>query len=231
MQILLNLLILLISYILGSIPFGLIIVRLTTGKDIRAVESGRTGGTNAMRAAGIWAGIATALFDLLKAAAAVLIAQALAPENNWMHIFAPLATIIGHNYSIFLLERNDAGRLKLRGGAGGAPSVGGSVGLWYPSFFIIVPIAGLVFYFLGYASVATLSAALISTIIFAYRAWIGVSPWQYAVYGILAFLLLSWSLRPNIRRLINGNERLVGFRAKKQKEALKRESPPIEVED
>ena len=231
MQILVNLLILVTAYILGSIPFGLIIVRVTTGKDVRTVESGRTGGTNAMRAAGIWAGLATALLDMLKATAAVRLAQAVVPSNNWLHIFAPLAAIIGHNYSLFLIERKENGRLKFRGGAGGAPSVGGSVGFWLPSLFIIVPIAGLIFYFLGYASVATLSATLISTVIFAYRAWLGVSPWQYAVYGLLAFVLLSWSLRPNIKRLIDGTERLVGFRAKRQKRYLEKNPPPTKVED
>jgi len=53
------------SYLLGSVPFGLIIVKLTTGKDIRQIESGRTGGTNAMRAAGFWVGFSTAMLDLL----------------------------------------------------------------------------------------------------------------------------------------------------------------------
>ena len=226
-----DLLILLGSYILGSIPIGLIIVRLTTGKDVRKVESGRTGGTNVARAAGFWAGLFTAVFDMLKAVLAVFIAKSFAPTNYWLHILAPLAAILGHNYSIFLLERLENGRFRLRGGAGGAPSVGGSVGLWFPSFFIIVPIAGIVLYFLGYASVATLSAALVSTIIFAYRAWIGVSPWQYALYGIFAFFMLSWSLRPNIKRLFAGTERLVGFRAKQQKKALEKNPPPVKAEE
>ncbi len=57
MQILVPMLVLLVSYLSGSIPFGLLIVKLRTGKDIRQVESGRTGGTNAMRAAGVWAGL------------------------------------------------------------------------------------------------------------------------------------------------------------------------------
>ncbi len=62
---------LLLGYILGSIPFGLIIVKLRTGKDVRKVESGRTGGTNAYRAAGKWAGVLTGLMDGLKGAVAV----------------------------------------------------------------------------------------------------------------------------------------------------------------
>src|SRR5512139_2843888 len=102
------------SYIFGSIPFGLIIVKLLTGKDIRKVESGRTGGTNVMRAAGLWAGLLTALLDVLKAAATVWLAKAVTP-NEWIHALAPIAAIIGHNHSIFLPERGPDGRLRLRG--------------------------------------------------------------------------------------------------------------------
>jgi len=64
--------------------------------------------------------------------------------------------------------------------------------------------------------VTTLSVGVISTLIFAYRAWIGVSPWQYALYGLIAEVILIWGLRPNIRRLISGNERLVGLRARRR---------------
>src|SRR3990172_1417917 len=116
----------LLAYIFGSIPFGLLIVRLTTGKDIREVESGRTGGTNAMRAAGLGAGLATALLDILKGAASVWMAQTLIPGNHLVHVLAPIASIIGHNHSIFLLELDENGKfLRLRGGAGGAPALGG----------------------------------------------------------------------------------------------------------
>jgi glycerol-3-phosphate acyltransferase PlsY len=209
---------LILAYLLGSIPFGLIIVKLSTGKDIRTVESGRTGGTNAMRAAGIWAGLATALFDVLKGVGAVFFSHLLiAGSNVWIDVLAPFLSIIGHNYSAFLIERGADGRLRFRGGAGGAPCLGGSIGLWLPSLFVIVPLGGLIYYFGGYASVTTMSVALLSTIVFAYRAWLGLNPWQYAIYGLLAFIALSWSLRPNITRLIAGNERVVGLRAKLRK--------------
>lgn len=203
------------SYIVGSIPFGLIIVHLAAGKDLRSVESGRTGGTNAMRAAGFWAGISTALLDLFKGAVCVWVARALAPNNAWLHIIAPLMSILGHNYSIFMTERDERGRLRLRGGAGGAPCVGGSMGLWTTSIFIIFPVGAAVLYFIGFASITTMSVAVISTIVFAIRAYLGLSPWEYAVYGVISLFLMAWSLRPNIRRLIAGNERLVGWRARK----------------
>ena len=219
MLVLARIAVLFLAYLIGSIPFGLIIVRLSTGKDIRSIESGRTGGTNAMRAAGFWAGLGTGILDVVKGYAAVYISHLLIPGNHvWMEVLAPFCAIIGHNYSIFLLERNENGWLRFRGGAGGATCLGGSVGLWFPSLFIILPIAGLIYYFVGYASVTTLSIALLSTLIFTIRAWLGLNPWQYAVYGILAFIALAWALRPNIQRLISGNERIVGLRAKKRKD-------------
>lgn len=219
MKIWLSLLAIALGYLIGSLPTGLLIVKFSTGKDIRGVASGRTGGTNAMRAAGFWAGLGTAVIDLLKAAAAAWIARGLVPDGAWIHTLAPLGAIVGHNYSIFLLKRDQGGHLQLGGGAGGAPTVGGAFGLWPFSILIIVPIAALIIYFVGYASIATISVALIATLIFAYRAWIGVGPWQYILYGIFAEILLLWALRPNIKRLSNGNERLTGFRARHQKKA------------
>lgn len=215
MQVLLSIGMLFIAYLIGSIPFGLLIVKVTTGKDIRSVESGRTGGTNVMRAAGFWAGLITAILDLLKGAVVVWITRLTLSERVWLEVLSPVAAILGHNYSLFLTERDENGRLRLRGGAGGATCVGGSMGLWLPSVLITVPFGVGILYFVGYASLATMSVALISSVIFAYRAWVRVSPWQYAIYGIIAWLVLVWGLRPNIRRLFNGTERLVGLRAKR----------------
>ena len=212
--------IILASYLIGSVPYGWLVVKIFSGKDVRQIESGRTGGTNAMRAAGIGAGILTAILDILKGAASVWLAKAVT-DNVWLHILAPLAVILGNNYSIFLAERDANGRLRLRGGAGGAACVGGSLGLWAPSVLIILPLGALVFFGIGYASVTTMSAALIATVIFAVRAQLGLSPWQYILYGILAELLLLWALRPNIRRLKEGTERLHGWRAKRREKQTK----------
>jgi glycerol-3-phosphate acyltransferase PlsY len=203
--------VLLASYIIGSVPFGLLIVKIRTGQDIRTIASGRTGGTNAMRAAGFWAGIFTALFDILKGAGSVWLAQAVAPANDWLHVFAPIFAILGHNYSIFLPEFDGNKRFKgLRGGAGGAPSVGGAFGLWPWSLAIILPLGVIVFFTLGYASITTMSVALFAIIVFAVRAINGF-PWVDVLYGVLAELILIWALRPNIKSLIDGNERVVKF--------------------
>jgi glycerol-3-phosphate acyltransferase PlsY len=85
-----SLVVLLISYLIGSIPFGLLFVRLKTGKDIRQIESGRTGGTNAMRAAGFWIGISTTVLDFLKAAFVVWFARWLLPGIIWLEVLSPV---------------------------------------------------------------------------------------------------------------------------------------------
>ena len=211
MQLMLDAVLVMLGYLLGSIPFGLIIVKLKTGKDIRNVESGRTGGTNALRAAGFWAGLATAMMDILKGAVAVWLAQAFT-ANEWVHILAPIAAILGHNYSAFLPEWDEKGKFKrLRGGAGGAPAVGGALGLWPLSVLIIVPLGAMVFFGLGYASVTTMSVAFFAILVFAGRAAQGLLPWSYVIYGLVAEALLIWALRPNIQKLFSGKERVVNI--------------------
>lgn len=206
------------SYLLGSLPFGLLFVKLTIGKDLRDIESGRTGGTNAMRAAGLLPGILTAVMDVVKAAAAVWLVRGLQPGLVWLEVAAPLAAIMGHNYSIFLIEKISGGRLHLRGGAGGAPCVGGAFALWPPSLLIMLPLLGAIWYGIGYASVTTMSAALLAIFIFAVRASEGLSPWIYVLYGVFAELILLWALRPNLKRLAEGKERLHGWRARQRQQ-------------
>jgi glycerol-3-phosphate acyltransferase PlsY len=215
MQLVLDIIFLLFGYLLGSIPFGLIIVKIGTGKDVRNVESGRTGGTNAYRAAGIWAGVLTAFLDGVKGTLAVWLAIGLG-GSSFAHVLAGIGAILGHNYSIFLLERGENGKLRLRGGAGGAPSVGGAIGLWFPSILFFIPGALTVILLTGYASVTTLAVPIIAIIIFAVRAYLGLSPWVYVLYGVFAEILLMWALRPNIKRLLDRTERMVGPAAKRQ---------------
>lgn len=212
-----GLLVLIIAYLIGSIPMGLISVKIATGQDVRNIQSGRTGGTNAMRAAGLGVGLITTLADISKGVIAVWLARWLASGNVWIEVFAPTLAILGHNYSIYLVRRDEQGKLRWRGGAGGAPSVGGSVGYWAPSIFILVPMGALILFGIGYASIATLSVPVIGAIIFGIRAWMGISPWEYLVYFLFAELLILWSLRPNLKRLAQGTERLVGWREKRKK--------------
>ena len=211
MQILIGIGAVIIGYLIGSIPFGLLIVKMKTGKDIRQVESGRTGGTNAVRAAGFGAGLLTAVLDILKGAASVWIAEALVPQDHLFHVFAPIAAILGHNYSLFLINRDTDGKIRFHGGAGGAPALGGAVGLWPWMFPIVFGAGALVWFTLGIASVTTMAIGFIVITVFTIRIALGVQEPVDIWYGIIAELLLIWALRPNIRKLFAGQERVVKF--------------------
>jgi glycerol-3-phosphate acyltransferase PlsY len=206
------------GYLIGSIPSGYLTVRMMTGEDVRTYQSGRTGGTNAMRVAGLSAGLITAFADISKGALAVWLARTVMPDTFLVHVAAGLAAVIGHNFSIFLIQRK-GGKWTVGGGAGGAPTVGAAVGLWAPSGLLIIPIGALILYLLGYASVATMTIGVLAIAIFLWRGLLGFDPLSYVWFGVGAELLLLWSLRPNIRRLIEGNERLVGWRARRLKES------------
>jgi glycerol-3-phosphate acyltransferase PlsY len=212
-------LIMLASYIIGSIPMGYLIVKTVSGQDVRQVGSGRTGGTNAMRAAGLSAGLLTALLDALKGAACVWLAQWILPRDTEAigMVLAGLSGIFGHNYSVFL---------RFKGGAGGAPAVGAAMAIWPWSIFIVLPVGLIVLFGIGYASLATLSVAVVITALFAFRAYFQNAPSEYILYGIGSFVLLAWTLRPNIARLLRGEERLIGWRAKRMKHAGAGDSTP-----
>jgi glycerol-3-phosphate acyltransferase PlsY len=208
--------VLLMSYLVGSIPWGFILVKLISGDDIRGIESGRTGGTNTMRAAGLVPGLLTSIMDILKSAAMVWVTRALFPDDFWFHVLVVGIIVLGHNYSIFLINRDPTGKFLISGGAGGTPAVGGIVGLWWPSFFILFPLGYFIVMVIGYASLATISLPMIGSLIFLFRFIWFDEPWQYIFAGLIPELFIIWALRPNIKRLINGTERLVGIRAKKR---------------
>ena len=211
MQILIGMVTVFAGYLIGSIPFGLLIVKSKTGKDIRQVESGRTGGTNAVRAAGLWAGLLTVILDISKGAAAVWLAQVVVPTNDWIHVLAPLAAILGHNYSIFLISRDEKGKIHFHGGAGGAPALGGAIGLW-PGIFPYVVIGGLLIWVTtGIASLTTIAIGLIVITVFGINIAKGIQDPIDIWYGIFAELILLWALRPNLKKLFSGKERVVKY--------------------
>ena len=203
-----------LAYLIGSIPSGLLVVKIATGKDVREIESGRTGGTNAMRAAGPLAGLFTALLDILKGAGAVWVGQSLFSSPDWIVAMNGLLAILGHNYSAFLVERNEDGKLHFRGGAGGATTLGVAIGLWVNSWLVILPIAGLVYILGGYASLTTISIALSTMGIFTMKAITGVTPWVYAIFGAASVGTVLIALKPNIQRLKEGTERHVNLLAR-----------------
>lgn len=206
-----------IGYLCGSIPFGYIYVRLFKGEDLRTIGSGRTGGTNSFRAAGLGVGVLTSLSDVLKGAAAVwlttlLIGPALGPQLlPWAQATAGVLSVVGHNWSIFL---------KFGGGAGTGPNVGWSAAIWPWIFPIAFLVMGGMLYFVGMASVASLSMAAVTIIIFTARYLMGIdATLAYLMGSVASGLVVAWALRPNIRRVLNGTERLVGRRAKQREQS------------
>jgi glycerol-3-phosphate acyltransferase PlsY len=216
----------LFGYLVGAIPFGYLVVKLIKGKDIRTFGSGRTGGTNAIRAAGPIAGLLTGVGDVAKGAIAVWGAGWLGKQLNLeapalAQVFSGLMAVVGHNYSVFL---------SWKGGAGTGPNVGVAAGFWFPALFILLPLVPILLVATGYASVTSLTIAGLVPVLFAIRALVAKAPWEFAVYGILAGTLVVWALRPNIARLKAGTERLVGPRAKaaaRKKQQLQQDESKI----
>jgi glycerol-3-phosphate acyltransferase PlsY len=203
---------LLLAYVVGSIPSGLIVVRIANGKDVRQVGSGRTGGTNAMRAAGWLAGVLTMLLDVMKGVASGWLAGWFVPGTEWIKVAAALLAVIGHNYSLFLMKKDADGRVRLQGGAGGATALGGAIALWAPSWHYLLPLGVLIYLIIGYASLTTISMGFFSIVIFGYRWVSGQGNLIDIVYGILVLALVLWALQPNLERLRQGTERMVGLR-------------------
>jgi glycerol-3-phosphate acyltransferase PlsY len=108
------------SYLAGSIPFGLLIVRLASGADVRTIGSGNIGATNVARAAGRWAAIATLVLDALKGLAAVLGAGSVPGGSAWLPGAAGVCAVVGHCFPVWL---------RFRGGKGVATGLGVALGL------------------------------------------------------------------------------------------------------
>jgi glycerol-3-phosphate acyltransferase PlsY len=200
------------SYFLGAIPFGLVLSKLVKGVDIRKMGSGRTGTTNTMRASGYPIAILTLLLDGFKGVVSVWLASWLAPGMLGLEIIAPIFAIVGHNYSIFLVEKDTTGKLIFKGGAGGATALGGTFALMPSAFPIISAIALIMFFAVGYASLATLSIGASTLLLSVIQYLFGSSSWQNIVYGVMSTGLLVLALLPNITRLKNGTERGVSWR-------------------
>jgi glycerol-3-phosphate acyltransferase PlsY len=202
-----------VAYLLGSIPFGYLIVRASQGADVRETGSGGTGATNVSRRAGRLAGVVTLLLDAIKGAAAVLIAewmlgilsnyaQAVPPAQNpyWWVAAAAVATIVGHVFPVWL---------GFRGGKGVATGVGG--------FLVLAPVAvalaGVIFVLVVVSSRfvslgSILAAAAIPFFVLGQNEYLwrvaGLTPILAAASA--SALLIIFAHRGNIRRLIEGTE-------------------------
>ncbi len=197
-----------LGYVLGAIPVGYVVCRLY-GVDIRTIGSGRTGTTNAWRAAGLKAALPTLLGDALKGAAAIWLLQALLLRwttdfNNHLQVLVLAITggmaVIGHNWSLFL---------GFKGGAGGITAAVTCLAL-HPGAGIIVCVIGVaMMYWSRIAAIGTFSVGISSLAAFLALAVMNIEPWTYLAFSLLAATGIALSLRPNRAKLKTGDERVV----------------------
>jgi glycerol-3-phosphate acyltransferase PlsY len=184
------------GYLLGSIPFGLLLTRVAGTQDLRSIGSGNIGATNVLRTGRKGLAAATLLGDLLKGTAAVWIASAFGGPEAAM--LAGLAAFLGHLFPVWL---------KFKGGKGVAVYIGVLLGLFWPAalIFCLVWLATAVAS--RYSSLSGLVAGFVTPIFL----WWFDHPALAALFAILT-LLLFWVHRENIRRLQAGTEGKIGQR-------------------
>jgi glycerol-3-phosphate acyltransferase PlsY len=205
------------AYLLGSLPFGYLIVHATRGDDVRETGSGGTGATNVSRRAGKGAGVLTLLLDALKGAAAVVTAQViLEGQDSWVdqlggHIGPPvqhadwwlaaaaIAVIVGHIFPVWL---------RFRGGKGVATGIGVFIMLTPLAVFGAAVIFTLVVWLTRYISLGSLLAASFIALFVVIQHFI--RPLEYPAPLVVATIggagLIVFAHRENIGRLLRGNE-------------------------
>lgn len=189
-----------ISYLLGGVPFGLLLAKLAGKGDIRKVGSGNVGATNVMRVGGLKLAAATWLLDMAKAAAAVLAAKFVL-GNDVFAALCGLAAIVGHNFPVWL---------KFKGGKGMSSTFGFMLAV-NPLFFVVCGIEWLIVALgTGYSSAGALAAlAVLALLGFAAGGfWLGLVCLAISLLGF-------WRHRENIGRLIDGTESKVEWKWKK----------------
>jgi glycerol-3-phosphate acyltransferase PlsY len=185
------------GYLLGSIPFGLILTRLSGGGDIRKVGSGSIGATNVLRTGNYWAAGGTLLFDALKGVAAVLIARAYFGE--FATLVAGLAAFLGHLFPVWL---------RFKGGKGIAVALGIMLALYWPAALAMLATWLAVLAITRISSLSALVTAIVAPIIL----YLLVSP-AHGAFGALLAVMVFYAHRANIARLLNGTEPRVGAKA------------------
>jgi glycerol-3-phosphate acyltransferase PlsY len=195
-QVLGFLVLLLLAYLAGSIPFGLVVGKLFYGVDVRLHGSGNVGTTNVFRVLGKKAGVIVLVCDMLKGYVPAAVAAAV--FDPWFAIVIAAAPVLGHIYSIFL---------KGRGGKGIATGAGVVLALVPVAFAIILTAWLLLILITRYVSVASLAAAVLVPVL-----TIALDePLPYEIAGVLVAILVWWAHRSNISRLLAGEENRVTF--------------------
>jgi glycerol-3-phosphate acyltransferase PlsY len=188
---------LLIGYLLGSIPWGLVLTKLGGTQDLRSIGSGNIGATNVLRTGRKGLAAATLLLDALKGTAAVLIAGHFWGPNAAM--LAGLGAFLGHLFPVWL---------KFRGGKGVAVYIGILIGLFWPAAVVFCLIWLALAVALRYSSVSALVAGVITPL---FLWWFGHAALA-ALFAVLTLLLIVMH-RENIKRLIAGTEGKIGQKA------------------
>ncbi len=181
------------AYLLGSIPFGVVLTRLGGAGDLRQIGSGNIGATNVLRTGRKGLAAATLLLDGGKGAAAVLLAQALQPD---VALWAGLAAFIGHLYPVWL---------RFSGGKGVATMLGVSLAAWWPAGLAFAGVWLAMLAISRRSSVGGLSGAVAAPI----AAALGGQSDAVLVMLVMAILVV-WKHRGNIARLLDGSEPKVG---------------------
>ena len=195
-----------LAYLIGSTPVGYLLGRLW-GVNVLEWGSGRTGGTNVLRSAGPLAALLTGALDVGKGALAVWLAGNVVPGElaAAAQILAGAAVILGHNHSIFL---------KFRGGAGVGTSLGALSMVYWPAALLLLLLLPTIIAITRYASLGSLIVmTLMPFLLVGAVVWSGL-PAIYVAYGLLAWVIVVYSHRPNIRRLLQGTERRIGDKSK-----------------
>ena len=183
-----------IGYLLGSVPFGLVLTRLAGTPDLRSIGSGNIGATNVLRTGRKGLAAATLILDMLKGTAAVVIAGYFGGPNAAM--LAALGAFLGHLFPVWL---------NFRGGKGVAVYIGVLLGLYWPAALLFCLIWLAMALAFRYSSLAALTASFITPILLW---WFGHAALA-ALFAVLT-LLLFYVHRENIRRLRAGAEGKIG---------------------
>ena len=201
-----NTIALLLAYLLGSIPFGFLIVKLASGADIRATGSGGTGATNVSRKAGKAAGVATLALDVLKGATAVLVARLLNGESgtSWIVAAAAALAVVGHCFPVWL---------KFKAGKGVATGLGVFLAITPWAALAALAVFIVVVWRTRYVSLGSIIAAVFLPLwLLLTHIWIepisDFAPTMAALCAVSSVIILKHS--ENIKRLMTGEENKFG---------------------
>jgi acyl phosphate:glycerol-3-phosphate acyltransferase len=187
-----------LGYLLGSVPFGFLLVRATGGGDIRFKGSGNIGATNVARTSGWSVGMATLVLDAAKGFLAVWLAQHFSAGNIRFMMYAGFAAIIGHVFPVWL---------RFEGGKGVATALGIFLAICWPAAAAAVLLFVLVAVFWRYVSLASISAAAaLPLLVYLLYAPGHAPPTAVSVSTLLAAVLVIIKHRDNIERLMAGTE-------------------------